>query len=333
MSKKILILWYTINDNFGDVLLFHTEKKWFEERGYSVDFEEVGKHCDYLLPKANKYDFLLFAGGGIIERHVPNVIRYFKEDLHMLKVPYGVMGLSVGEFFHKEHIETLKCFAENAVFFYTRDEYTATYFNTLCQRNIAKYSADVVFSYYGFNKYKTHIPTMYGINIRNVPYPDLSGDLDWKLVDDIVMQENISLLIPDESEVHKCLDSIKISNQIYENYKALSAIDKAELTLNEISKCEIVIAMRFHVVLSAAMIENIIPIPITYCPKVDRLSEQLGISELALNINELHKLPEILSYTKNNKNEILRTIRKNVIRMKARADKMFYEIETIMKEY
>src|SRR5699024_765147 len=85
---------------------------------------EVSSPCEAILKKANENDYLIFAGGGIIERYIPNVIRYFKEDFSLLKVPYGVVGLGVGSFDYSQYKEELKFWIENAKFFYTRDEYT-----------------------------------------------------------------------------------------------------------------------------------------------------------------------------------------------------------------
>ena len=123
--KKVLLLWYTINNNFGDVLIYETVKDTLETSGLEVSYIDVGNPCKDIFYEANKHDFLLFAGGGIIERYVPNVIRYFQEDFDELTVPYGVIGLSIGGFDYTKYKDQIGFWVRNAEFFYTRDEYSA----------------------------------------------------------------------------------------------------------------------------------------------------------------------------------------------------------------
>ena len=75
-----------MNENFGDVLIYNTVREFLETKGCICDYMDVGEPCIKIIQKANEYDFLLFTGGGIIERYVPNVIRYFEEDIIKLKV-------------------------------------------------------------------------------------------------------------------------------------------------------------------------------------------------------------------------------------------------------
>ena len=65
--KKILLLWYMGGDNFGDVLLAHTVSSILQQNGFEVDFHEVGDDGREIFKHANQCDFMLFAGGGIIE--------------------------------------------------------------------------------------------------------------------------------------------------------------------------------------------------------------------------------------------------------------------------
>ncbi len=90
MSKRVLTLYYAEGNNFGDDLIYLTCKNALEKRGMEVVPIMGGTPCIEVIRQANECDFLLFAGGGIIEGYVPNVIRWLKEDYHEMKVPYAV---------------------------------------------------------------------------------------------------------------------------------------------------------------------------------------------------------------------------------------------------
>ena len=115
--KKILLLWYFEEDNFGDILLYRTTRNFFSDMSIEVISCEVGQPCIEVFEKANQTDFLLFAGGGIIDGGVPNVIRHFKEDYHLLKVPYGVIGLGVADFDYLWCKQQIAFWINNAEFF------------------------------------------------------------------------------------------------------------------------------------------------------------------------------------------------------------------------
>jgi polysaccharide pyruvyl transferase WcaK-like protein len=165
--KKVLLLWYTINSNFGDVLIYETVKEALETSGMEVSYIDVGKPCREIFCEANKHDFLLFAGGGIIERYVPNVIRYFKEDYEDLTVPYGIIGLSIGGFDYIKYKEQIGFWVQNAEFFYTRDEYSAEYLNRLSSTNKVVEGVDIVWAN---NQIINNVGRMFkGSNVRDVP--------------------------------------------------------------------------------------------------------------------------------------------------------------------
>ena len=131
MSKRVLTLYYAEGNNFGDDLIYLTCKNALEKRGMEVVPIMGGTPCIEVIRQANECDFLLFAGGGIIEGYVPNVIRWLKEDYHEMKVPYGVIGLSIGEFDYSFYKEEISFWIRNATFFYTRDQYSADYLKQL----------------------------------------------------------------------------------------------------------------------------------------------------------------------------------------------------------
>lgn len=321
-KNRILVLWYTEDQNFGDVLIFDTVKEHLVNSGYEVDYMDVGMPCIEIFNKANEYNFLLFGGGGIIERWVPNVLRYFKEDFNILRVPYGVMGLSIGDFNYDQYKETLSLFVEKSLFFYTRDRYTADYFNNLIAEEKAIYTADVVFASNKFCEIN-ELGKKIGANFRDVPYKDLTGDLKWDSWSEVLNSVGVDKIISDTSSEEQRLriDRVEGGNEIY-NYDNI---------INQISSARIVIAMRFHVILVAAML-GIIPIPINYCPKVGRLSEQLGLEEITLGINDSEKLVNKMEYVLENEEQIKTNLHNNIIIMKKRANQMFSDVINILKK-
>ena len=144
-GKKILLVWYQVGDNFGDVLLYNTTKKYLIETGYEVEKHEIGDATLKIAEHANKCNFLLFAGGGIVERYVPKVIREIRELKKNLDVPYGVIGLGIGKFDYSAYKEAFTFWIMNSQFFYVRDKATMDYFNILSNSDKAVFSGDVVF--------------------------------------------------------------------------------------------------------------------------------------------------------------------------------------------
>lgn len=273
--KRVLLLWHTINENFGDVLIYYTVKDFLEKKGCICSYMDVGKPCIEVIREANTYDFLLFAGGGIIERYVPNVIRYFDEDFKELKVPYGIIGLSVGNFDYSEYSKSIGCWIQNASFFYTRDEYSAKKLNQIVKTNKVVSGVDVVWSNKKINCRINKGLENIGINVRNIPYLDMVPDFNWRMINDSVYNNDVSIQIPDESQI------------IIEGLKQYTySVDEV---IRQIARCKYLIAMRYHVVLAAAMM-GIPTIPIVYCNKVRELSMQLNLSEYEVDLLQLEKL-------------------------------------------
>ncbi len=302
IKKKALVLWYTINSNLGDYYIFKTVKRYLEEWGYICIDMDVGLPYKQISKVAKKCDFLWFAGGGIIERGIPNIILQF-ENFHKdaKDIKYGVTGLSIGEFDYSDKKDSLKYWLENALFFYTRDKYSSNELNRLTDSKKAFSSVDVVFAN-GIEKQYINVKASYdvGINFRDVPYPDLTGDLNWDEWSKSINGLNKKIIgIPDQYNV---------SDLVHYN---MASDYSPQKTIEVISKCDIIVAMRFHVVLFAAKLGKI-PIPINYCPKVERLSEQLGIRELVLGIHDYKKLQEKISDVYEKKEQYLDIITKNV---------------------
>lgn len=323
-KKKILLVWYTLEDNFGDTMIYLTEKKKLEEKNYIVEFMDVGETCHDIIRKANSCNFLLFAGGGIIERYVPNVIRHWEEDYSELQIPYGVIGLSIGDFDYSIYQSTFAAFLRYAQFFLTRDVDTANYFNSCINEKKAVYTADIVF----YNDRIKYNPSskeqIIGINLRDVPYPDVTGDLDWKAWSALMHNKNM-LLIPDFPDAMQHLVNSKEEQGVVDFFFGLDKYKKTDYIIGRIIQCNIVISMRYHISLTAA-VNGVIPISIMYTPKVRRLVEQLGMESYSIELHEVAKVPQIIDYIKMNEANIRKELLIKVEGMQNKIKKSLHSV-------
>ncbi len=321
-KKKVLILWYPVDENLGDYYLFNTVRKYAVTWGFDVQDMDVGAPYEGIAEAARKCDWLWFAGGGIIERGIPDIISNFPDFLIKSNhIKYGITGLSIGEFDYSSKSKEISNWVRNSSFFYTRDDYSADVLNSISKSDIVIPSADVVFAYDGLKKDYVNYKNEVGISFRPMPYTDLTGEIDWKLWNDSI-QKNIAeklIGIPDQFDVSRNFDFI------YEwDYSPQNAVKVIE-------QIKFGIAMRYHVILIAARMGKVC-IPIDYCPKVARLANQLGISELILHYNQADKLPQVVKHYLDNENSIKDTMSKKVEALEKRAQMMFDSIEHIMKE-
>lgn len=321
-KKSVLILWYPIGCNFGDYMLYQTVCGYLTEWGYEIADMDVGMPYSMIAKEARKHEWLWFAGGGIIERGIPDVIINF-EKFHKKtgRIKYGITGLSIGGFQYDEHAKALTYWVENAQYFFTRDLYSACELNRIAGCNKVISSVDVVFAYQGIPKTNNDQHGTVGINLRDLPYTDLSGEFQWKKWE-AVFKKCISerlIGIPDQFDYSKLINLEMQGGYSPEN------------VLKTIMLSDYTVAMRYHVLLVAARM-GILCIPIGYCPKVSRLAEQLGIEELELGVHDYAKLPEVIDKYKNNKLFYHEKVKNNVVLMENRAKEMFAQVRKIMEE-
>lgn len=329
--RKILLAWYMEGENFGDTLIYQTVSSRLEEKGFEVDSHEVGDDGRKIFEHANQCDFLLFAGGGIIERYVPPVIKYFKVNKPLLEVPYGIIGFGMGTFDYQQYEEAISCWVNSAEFFYVRDEATKFQLDEISQTNKVVYSADCVFGNKKIQQMCNKSENMYGVNIRNLPYKDLTGDWNWDRLNQVLQFVGCNFLISDSSNEAEFL-KLKIENfDEIDKYRELKQEEKIELIINEIMQCKWIVAMRFHVVLVAAML-GIVTVPIKYCPKVKYLSEQLGLEELAVEVDEYEQISDKVKLLTENQQLYRIIVNENIDKMKKRADAMFEEVITFLEQ-
>jgi polysaccharide pyruvyl transferase WcaK-like protein len=312
------------NDNFGDTLIADTTRKILEKKGYIVEDYEVGSAAEEIISFAQEYDFLLFAGGGIIERYIPLILRRFSEYIDKLGLPYGVMGLSVGNFNYDYKSISLGRWVDNAAFFYTRDQRSADILNSYSATKKAKCSGDCVFL---TDMVKNSCVSPYGkigINVRNLPYKDLTGELDWNQILTIIKRISIEMVIMDSSEeITNILTGKDLSR--YEEYIQKGKIEKVKQIIAEIEECRIVVAMRYHVILIAALL-GIPTISIKYCPKVETLVEQLGISDIAVDVGDYEGIVQKYNYLCCHYDEYRSKILENVPKLKNRVKEMYEDV-------
>ena len=180
-AKKVLLVVCLYEHNFGDILIHQTVSQRLSRAGLTVDTVEVSQPlaASRLVERANASDFLYFVGGGIIERWAPEIIVRFPEVLPALEVPYGVVGLSAGAFDYAWLAPSLRAFADHATFFFTRDAETTETFRRAGARRLPHPGVDVVFARGPAPPQRDAGTRIVTGGFRNVPYPDVTGDLDW----------------------------------------------------------------------------------------------------------------------------------------------------------
>ncbi|MEN6371792.1 MAG: polysaccharide pyruvyl transferase family protein [Armatimonadota bacterium] len=303
---RVLLVVCLYENNFGDQLIYQTIEKKLHRQGFTTETVEISEKLSSsrLIERANNSDFLYFVGGGLIERWAPDVIRYFTSVYLQLRVPHGVIGLSTGSFDYSEFNNSLKLFCDTASFFYTRDEDSVEAFVRAGASKLPEVGVDVVFANDTLGRLRR---TGSGIsaNFRNIPYPDITGDLDWAEWGVAMRNAGVKSLIPDCSNAQEQLGLPVSQNSI----------------LAELTGCSMVVAMRFHIVLAAAMM-GVLPVPVAYCPKVKRLADQLGIGDYCLGIKDSGRLAEIIDKLKANEQIIRINLAKRAAEMKLAANKL-----------
>lgn len=323
--KKILLLWYMENDNFGDTLIADTTNAILKKNGYEVEEYEIGENPENIILIANKCSFLLFAGGGIIERYLPPILTKFDRYVEELSVPYGVIGISVGNFIYDNKSISLGKWVDKADFFYTRDQRSSDILNKYSSDKKSKCSGDCVLLNGRLNKEINNFQAKVGVNIRDLPYKDLTGDFDWEKVITVIHQINANKIIMDSSDVVKKIFISHDDYDRYSDYLLKSKIEKANQIIEEISECKVIVAMRYHVILVAAML-GIPTVSIKYCPKIETLVEQLGTQDIAVDIFEYEEIVSKCNYLFNNYDIYKKRILMNVDILKNRVELMYRDI-------
>lgn len=318
--RRVLLLWYMENDNFGDTLISETVRNILIKNDFTVEDIEVGENPQIIIERANKCDFMLFAGGGIIERYLPPILARFSQYVDEILIPYGVIGISVGNFDYDYKSISLGKWVDESIFFYSRDSRSMKILNRYSETNKVLCSGDCVFASNRIciNEAGKKI----GINIRDLPYEDINGRLEWDQIKKIRESINARKLIMDSSNE---ICNLLLSNedeQNYEEFKIKGKIEKADHIIQDISECRIIVAMRYHVVLVAALM-GIPTIAIKYCPKVESLVEQLGIQDIAIKIGEYGNIPPKFNEVMLNYSEYQGIIRENVDKLRRCVLEMF----------
>ena len=320
MMKTVLLLWYMENDNFGDTLISETVRDILNKNDFTVEDIEVGENPQIIIERANKCDFMLFAGGGIIERYLPPILARFSQYVDEILIPYGVIGISVGNFDYDYKSISLGKWVDKSIFFYSRDSRSMKILNRYSETNKVLCSGDCVFASNRIciNEAGKKI----GINIRDLPYEDINGRLEWDQIKKIRESINAHKLIMDSSNE---ICNLLLSNedeQNYEEFKIKGKIEKADHIIQDISECRIIVAMRYHVVLVAALM-GIPTIAIKYCPKVESVVEQLGIQDIAIKIGEYGNIRPKFNEVMLNYSEYQGIIRENVGKLRRCVFEMF----------
>ncbi len=312
----VLLVVCLFENNFGDLLIYETVARRLRDAGFQTVTAEISKQLavSKLIEQANQCDFLFFVGGGVIERSAPEVIRHFDVLHHQLQVPYGVVGLGTGEFDYTVFGDALKAFAERAAFFYTRDKESVRPFETAGVTRLPVASVDVVFA----NNTLLHL-NRFGdaiqASFRNVPYVDITGDIDWTTWSKALRRIGVTSLIRDCHNAQEQL-GIPISNASI---------------LRQIAESRVIIAMRYHIILLASMM-GVLTIPVVYCPKVKRLARQLGIEDYCLGLHDHDKLELAFQQLEANASALRRMIDTRVVDLRIQAEILMQDSVRIVQQ-
>lgn len=303
---RVLLVVCLYENNFGDQLIYQTIEKKLRRQGFATETVEVSEKlaASHLIERANNSDFLYFVGGGLIERWAPDSIRHFTAIYPHLRVPHGVIGLSTGTFDYSDFNDSLKLFCDTASFFYTRDEDSIATFIKAGASKLPEVGVDVVFANDTLGRLR-RTGSDISANFRNIPYPDITGDLDWTGWGAALRHIGVKSLIPDCSDAQRQLGL---------------SVNQGSI-LSQLAGCSIVVAMRFHIVLAAAMM-GVLPIPVAYCPKVRRLAEQIGIGDYCLDIKDSDCLVAAVDRLKANERMLRADMAKRVAKMKLTANRL-----------
>lgn len=312
----VLLVVCLFENNFGDLLIYETVARKLKNAGFQTVTAEISKRlaAAKLIEQANCCDFLYFVGGGVIERWAPEVIRHFDVLHPQLQVPYGVVGIGTGEFDYTAFGDALKAFAERAAFFYTRDEESARPFKTAGATKLPVAGVDVVFA----NNTLVHL-NRFGdaiqASFRNVPYMDITGDLDWTAWGKALRRIGVTSLIWD---CHSAQEQLGIP------------VSDAHV-LRQIAESRVIVAMRYHIILLASMM-GVLTIPVVYCPKVMRLARQLGIEDYCLGLHDHDKLELTFQRLQANASALRRTIDARVADLRIQAEILMEDSVRIVQQ-
>jgi polysaccharide pyruvyl transferase WcaK-like protein len=315
-KRLVTLVVYFEDQNFGDLFIYDTVNERLRQAGLETQTVEVSQSLEQsqLIVKANQSGFLMFVGGGLIERGAPEIIRDFCHVSPLLDSPFGIVGLSAGEFDYRPMAPSFKALADRASFFYTRDAETVEVFKASGAHRLPQEGVDVVFA-----SHRLACPAVegrrFGGNFRNVPYPQITGDMDWSKWSEALKAAGVEFLIRDTSPAQRQL-SIPIDS-------------RGEL--EALAECHKVVAMRFHLVLAAAAM-GVVPIPIGYCPKVKRLSRQLGLSDICLEMHQPERLGAAAEYVDKKGPELRALMAGKVAQLRLRASEILEDaVERVKK--
>jgi polysaccharide pyruvyl transferase WcaK-like protein len=254
---KVCLASFLRGNNYGDVLIYETVKNRLEASRIETIHYEVSTPINLSL--INSADFLLFPGGGLIEQSAPDIIRFFDFYRDKINIPYGIIGLGAGgQFDYSTFAVSLQEFVNNSEFFYVRDYETKQILEFYgAKKDKIKKTCDVVWACPGPKKKEKKYN---GVFFREMPYSKQG------------YTKEILETIPRTG-----LDSIVVVPDNFQNI------------VMYLPECKIVIAMRYHVVLSALKY-GAFPIAINYCPKVRRLMKQVFLEEYCIEPWEYWKL-------------------------------------------
>lgn len=280
---KIGVIGYYGYGNAGDeAILENITKALAPHRvvGFPVDFP----FAERMTTRLNAYDFLVLGGGGLYNRSAPGPFGSFDIWEKQLTTPIGVLGLGV-EVLDQTSLPAVHALVERSEFFVVRDEES----KRLIGHPKVQVAPDLTF--YDPPRLAPHEASsiaVCGVNLR----PFGKGAEAWL---EAVQQLDCEKRAVPLSTV-PTFDDRELLVQLDPNCPP--EFDRACY-----SKFDILVGTAFHSIVFA--IQAGIPVvAICYHPKVQRLMDEVGLSEYALHWDEHHRLSELFARALANRSAI-----------------------------
>ena len=299
-----LIGWYG-HANLGDERILDCLKRYFFQHEVLPmrSLSEAMKN----IPLLNSCDFVLLGGGGLILRNMNGYIPL----LEKITKPFGCVGISV-EAVHEDNIFFIEMLKEKALFILVRDqsskELLKNHFKVI-------HSADLTFLY-PYPVAEMVQEDICCLNLRNWPFWQAEhGGVYARYMQALSAQRNDlynsyphAKWDPDLAVAHTINNFAIVRplplyfeegtvNDVEELKKFFSKINWNDDPIALLSTSRYFLSMRLHGLIFACQM-GIPFLSLDYQPKNKVFCEEMGLSELGVNIYDPDKIPEKIDYLK-----------------------------------
>lgn len=303
-----LIGWYFQNNAGDDRMLFCIKQ---ELIGHSVQVFQAWAEVKERIEEINKNDLLIIGGGGVFTRNANGLLPFFKK----IKIPIMLLGIGI-QSDAEDNAKCLEYLQKNTFISVVRDSKSYNYLKgakNLIQgpdltflypfkSNLQLVEAGTLgvslrfWHYWGGDQYSKHY---YKIKKWNNRFPLLKNLYPkyWnesKLIN-ILNKTNYSI-----RPLPLYFNDLNGDNEILSKY--FDQVDQ-QFNINSFQGCEYILGMRFHSTVFATQL-GIPFLSLSYMKKNEEFNNSLGLSQFAVNLNEINRIPFLLEELKRNKEEI-----------------------------